>query len=209
MAPLTLSLWDLICITDKSSAQCRAVWMKNEDMLGNYSGMGRSLGLGSSPVVYRPEQQAEPRMQRQVSECLVSFVYPMPFPPTQLCPCPARKGEAAPGYARNAAGSSVQQEERAACYPESGQRGPAARLGGAVLLSFSFPRFPSSWEAQEAPLGLPQPTSKCLGSASPQGSKSKRWQLPGASSSSHCHELKRLSKEKSSEPQSIYSRASF
>lgn len=28
LAPLTLSLWDLIGITGKPSAQCRAVWMK-------------------------------------------------------------------------------------------------------------------------------------------------------------------------------------
>lgn len=134
---------------------------------------------------------------------------PHALPPTQLCPCPARKGEAAPGYARNAAGSSVQQEERAACYPESGQRACCQGEEGLLLLSFSFPRFPSSWAAQDTALGLPQPPSKCLGSASPQGSKSKRWQLPGARSSSHCHELKQIFKEKSREPQSIYSRASF
>lgn len=162
-------------------------------MLGNYSGRGRFLGSGSSSVVYRPEQQAGPSTQIQVSECLgqVSCV-PHALPPTQLRPCPARKGEAAPGYARNAAGSSVQQKERAACYPESGQRACCQGEEGLPLLSFSFPRFPSSWPAQDTPLGLPQPTSKCLGSASPQGSKSKRWQLPGDSSSSHCHELEQL-----------------
>lgn len=187
---------------------------ENEDMLGNYSGRGRLLGSGSSLVVYRPEQQAGPRMLMQVSEGLgQASCVSHALPPTQLCPCLTRKGEAAPGYARNAAGSSMQQEERAACYPESGQRACCQGEEGLPLLSFSFPRFPSSWAAQDTPPGLPQPTSKCLGSASPQGSKSKRWQLPGASSSSHCQELelklKQLLKETSSEPQSIYSRASF
>lgn len=131
------------------------------------------------------------------------------LPPTQLCPCPARKGEVAPGYARNAAGSSVQRKERAACYPESGQRACCQGEEGLPLLSFSFPRFPFSWAAKDTPVGLPQSTSKCLGAASPQGSKSKRCQLPGASRSSHCHELKQLFKGKSSEAQSIHSRAAF
>lgn len=33
---------------------------------------------------------------------------------------------------------------------------------GLPLLSLSFPRFPSSWAAQDTPPGLPQPTSKCF-----------------------------------------------
>ena len=89
----------------------------------NYYGVGRLPASRPSLVVHRPEQQAGPRMQMQISEYLgQASCVPHALPPMQLCPCPARKGEAAPGYARNAAGSGMQQEERAACYPESGQR---------------------------------------------------------------------------------------
>lgn len=114
-------------------------------MLRNYSGVGRLLASGPSLVVHRPELQAGPRMQMQISECLGQASCALhALPPTQLCPCPARKGEAAPGYARNAAGSSMQQEERAACYPESGQRACCQGKEGLPLLFFWVPTCPSS-----------------------------------------------------------------
>lgn len=106
---------------------------------------------------HRPEQQAGPGMQMQVSECLgQAFCVLHALPQTQLCPCPARKGEAAPGYARNAAGSR-QQEERAACCPESGQRACCQGEEGLSLLSFLFSRSPSSWAAQ-GPGGTEHPS---------------------------------------------------
>jgi len=53
MAPLTLSPWDLICITGESSAQCRAVWMEmrvsSETLLAGLGGLPQwptDLGLG-------------------------------------------------------------------------------------------------------------------------------------------------------------------
>lgn len=146
-------------------------------MLRNYSGVGRLLASRPSWVVHRPEQQAGPRMQMQISEYLgQASCVPHALPPMQLCPCPARKGEAAPGYARNAAGSSMQQEERAACYPESGQRACCQGEEGLPLLFFWFPTCSSSWNqvAQDTPLGMPQPRGKCSGSAFPQGSKNRR-----------------------------------
>lgn len=97
---------------------------ENEDMLRNYSVRGRLLGLGSSSVVYRPEQQAGASMQTQVSECLgQASCVPQALPPTQLRPCPARKGEADPGYARNAAGSSVQAGGKGSLLPREWAEG--------------------------------------------------------------------------------------
>lgn len=100
----------------------------------------------------------------QISERLgQASCVPHALPPTQLCPCPARKGEAAPGYARNAAGSRMQQEERAACCPESGQRTRCQGEEGLPLLSFLIPGSPSSWAAQE-----PGGTGHSSGAASTQ-----------------------------------------
>lgn len=138
---------------------------ENEDMLRNYSGMGRSLGSGSSSVVYRPEQQDGPRMQRRVSERPgQAFVYPMPFPQHGSAPAQPGRGRlllAMPG---------MQQEERAACYPESGQRGPAARVRWGCLCfpSHSLDSLPPGQHRTllQGCLNLP---ASALGSASPRG----------------------------------------
>lgn len=181
-------------------------------MLRNYSGVGRLLASGPSLLVHRPELQAGPRMQMQISECLgQASCAPHALPPTQLCPCPARKGEAAPGYARNAAGSSMQQEERAACYPESGQGACCQGEEGLPLLFFWIPTCPSSWNqvAQDTPSELPQPRGQCSSSAFPRGVRtggSNCW-VPvaplTAMSSSNC--LKKCPPE----PQSLRSMTAF
>lgn len=171
-------------------------------MLRNCSGVGRLLGSGPSWVVHRPGATDWARMQMQISERLgQASCVPHALPPTQLCPCPARKGEAAPGYARNAAGSRMQQEERAACCPESGQRTHCQGEEGLPLLSFLIPGSPSSWAAQE-PGGTGQLLRGCLNPAAsaqhlpfPRGARAgggNCWMPVG---SSHCQELKPLFKD--------------
>lgn len=124
----------------------------------------------------------------------------MPFPQCSSAPAQPERGRlllAMPGMQLAAACSG--REERAACYPESGQRACCQGEEGLPLLFFWFPTCPCSWNqvAQDTPPELPQPRGKCSGSAFPQGSKNRRWQLLGASSSSHCHEFKQLFKEMS------------